>query len=346
MISRVAVVVLIALLGWLYKAIQPPPPKICGSPNGPPVTSPRIQLRDGRFVAYKEWGVPKENARYKLILCHAFDSTKDIPLPVSQELVEELGIYMLSYDRAGYGESDPNPKRSVKSEALDIEELADNLHLGPKFYVMGVSMGGYSAWGCLKYIPHRLAGVTLVVPVINYWWPSFPRELSKEAMKKVVPAEQHTLLVAHYAPSLLYAWMTQKLFASAAAASRDAGIFCKSDLEVLQKLLSSHSFTENKSRQQGIYESIHRDLLVMFGNWEFDPMNITDPFPQNEGSVHLWQGYHDRLVRVELQRFLSEKLPWIRYHEVSDGGHMFIFADGFGDRIVKSLLLGDETSDV
>jgi pimeloyl-ACP methyl ester carboxylesterase len=62
---------------------------------------------------------------------------------------------MLSYDRAGYGESDPNPKRTVKSEALDIEELADNLHLGPKFYVIGASMGGYSVWGCLKYIPHR-----------------------------------------------------------------------------------------------------------------------------------------------------------------------------------------------
>jgi pimeloyl-ACP methyl ester carboxylesterase len=84
----------------------------------------------------------------------------------------------------------------------------------------------------------------------------------------------------------------------------------------------------------------------MFGNWEFDPMNISNPFPQNEGYVHLWQGYHDRLVRVELQRFLSEKLPWIRYHEVSDGGHMFIFSDGFADKIVKLLLLGEETSDV
>ena len=27
-----------------------------------------------------------------------------------QELVDELGVYLLSFDRAGYGESDPNPK--------------------------------------------------------------------------------------------------------------------------------------------------------------------------------------------------------------------------------------------
>jgi pimeloyl-ACP methyl ester carboxylesterase len=74
-----------------------------------------------------------------------------------QELVEELGIYLLAFDRAGYGESDPNPKRGVKSEALDIEELADQLELGQKFYVLGTSMGGYSVWGCLQYIPHRQA---------------------------------------------------------------------------------------------------------------------------------------------------------------------------------------------
>lgn len=74
-----------------------------------------------------------------------------------QELLVELGIYLLTFDRAGYGESDPNPKRSVKSEAFDIEELADKLEIGDKFYLIGISMGAYSAWSCLAYIPHRQA---------------------------------------------------------------------------------------------------------------------------------------------------------------------------------------------
>lgn len=99
--------------------------------------------------------------------------------------------HLVAFDRAGYGESDPNPGRNVKSEALDIEELADKLDLGEKFYVLGVSMGGYSVWGCLQYIPHRLAGAALVVPVINYWWPSFPAEVSRQAFKKlIVPVYQ------------------------------------------------------------------------------------------------------------------------------------------------------------
>lgn len=74
---------------------------------------------------------------------------------VFQEVLEELGIYILLFDRAGYGESDPNPKRSLKSEASDIEELADQLQLGAKFYVISVSVGAYPTWGCLKRIPHR-----------------------------------------------------------------------------------------------------------------------------------------------------------------------------------------------
>jgi pimeloyl-ACP methyl ester carboxylesterase len=72
-----------------------------------------------------------------------------------QEVAQELGIYLLSFDRPGYGESDPDPARSEKSIALDIEQLADNLELGPKFHLIGFSMGGEIMWSCLKYIPHR-----------------------------------------------------------------------------------------------------------------------------------------------------------------------------------------------
>ena len=72
-----------------------------------------------------------------------------------QDVIESLGIYIVSIDRPGYGESDPHPKRTPKTLALDIEELADQLELGSKFYVIGFSMGGQAVWGLLKYIPHR-----------------------------------------------------------------------------------------------------------------------------------------------------------------------------------------------
>lgn len=70
-------------------------------------------------------------------------------------MVDEYGLYVVSFDRPGYGESDPNPNWSVKSIAQDVEELADQLELGSRFFVVGFSLGGALVWPSLKYIPHR-----------------------------------------------------------------------------------------------------------------------------------------------------------------------------------------------
>lgn len=76
MLKRITVVLLIGLLAWAYQATNPPPPSICGSPGGPPVTALRMKLRDGRHLAYKEHGVSKEVAKYKIIFIHGFGSTR------------------------------------------------------------------------------------------------------------------------------------------------------------------------------------------------------------------------------------------------------------------------------
>ncbi|XP_059627556.1 uncharacterized protein LOC132270386 isoform X2 [Cornus florida] len=259
-----------------------------------------------------------------------------------QELIDELGIYILTFDRAGYGDSDPNPNRSVKSEVFDVQELADRLQLGEKFYLIGVSIGTYTAWGCLKYIPHRLAGVGLIVPVINFWWPSFPSELSAEEYKKQPKKDQWKLRIAHYAPALLYSWMSQKWFPSCSIMARDPVIFTKRDFEILKKMLQVPNPNEHKIRQQGEHESLYRDLMVGFGSWEFDPMELKSPFPNNEGSVQLWQGCLDTLVPSQMQRYVAKKLPWIRYYEVPDGGHLIVHDNGLCETMFKALLLREE----
>ena len=66
-------------------------------------------------------------------------------------------------------------------------------------------------------------------------------------------------------------------------------------------------------------ESLNRDLLAFLGEkWEFDPIiDVSNPFPDNNGSVHIWQGCEDRVVALEFNRFIAGKLPWIQYHEIS-----------------------------
>lgn len=83
-------------------------------------------------------------------------------------------------------------------------------------------------------------------------------------------------------------------------------------------------------------------MIVLFTKWEFDLMDLKNPFPNSEGSVHLWHGVEDRAVSVSLSRYISQKLPWVWYHEIPDGGHLFAYADGMSDAIVKALVLGDQ----
>lgn len=188
-----------------------------------------------------------------------------------QDIVEGKGVYFVSFDRPGYGESSPHPNRTVKSLAFDIEELADQLGLGPKFYVIGFSMGGQVVWSCLKYIPHRfdsfaflcryrglfyyiytfsdytnvfcfklnrLAGAALLTPVVNYWWPGFPSNLSRQEYNKQLVQDQWALRVGHYMPWLTYWWNTQKLFPGSSVIAHHPKVFSDPDKELLPKIIS------------------------------------------------------------------------------------------------------------
>ncbi|CAL9117172.1 unnamed protein product [Musa textilis] len=370
-----AAALLVGLASWYYAVeIRPPPPTPCGSEDGPPVTAPRIRLRDGRFLAYSETGVPRERAAYKIVHCHGFGSSRldnpraspltDVRLCLYgmlthnktynrlavrkqrlfydciKELIEELGIYIVGYDRAGYGESDPNPRRSRRSEASDIEELADALELGPRFYLIGFSLGGHAVWASIKYIPDRIAGAAMMAPVINYRWPGFPRHLSEEAYRKQQPGDQWALRVAYYAPWLLHWWMKQSWLPSSTVIKGTTHLPNRLDAQLREYAMKNSGMFEERRKlatQQGMHESFYRDMMVMFGKWEFDPMDLSQPpFP-----VHLWHGDEDGLVPVTLQRYICSRLSWIDYHELKETGHYLGGVQGGGlvDGALKTLLV-------
>ncbi|KAF7848517.1 hypothetical protein BT93_L1885 [Corymbia citriodora subsp. variegata] len=376
---------LAALSALASQGIRPPPPKTCGSPGGPPITATRVRLRDGRYLAYKEHGVPRELAEHKIVFVHGADSRRHdavIATVVSPAVLEKLKVYVLSFDKPGYGESDPDPKRTPKSLALDIEDLADQLGLDTKFYVAAGEVAVHKYWPgygpshgpsadnaqALETDPARacltsrlytkpqkkntivtvttameLAGAALTAPVINYWWPGFPANMSKEAYYLQPPQDQWALRVFHYAPWLTYWWNTQKWFAASSVVTRTPCILGRQDMEIIPKMMERRNDASRVIvRQQGEAESILRELMVGFGSWEFDPMDIENPFPNEEGVVHLWQGDDDRIVPVLLQRHIAQKLSWIQYHEVPGAGHFFPYADGMGEAILKALIAGQK----
>ncbi|KAL8255673.1 hypothetical protein R6Q59_030740 [Mikania micrantha] len=308
--------------------------------SSPSSSSGRIKLSDGRFLVYKERGVPKNQSNYRIIIVHGFASNKDMNFMAPQKLMDELGIYIVQFDRAGYGESDPYPKRSQKSEANDIQELADQLQLGSKFYLIGVSVGSYPTWSCVKDIPHRLAGVALVAPFINYRWPSLPYDLIQDDYRKNL--SRWAVWIARHTPGLLHWWLTQKIFPSSSVLDRNPKFFSTKDLEVLKNTPGYQLLSKSKLKDEPIFHSLRKDFIVAFGKWDFDPLTLNDPLGQSQCHLHLWQGYEDKVVPVELQRYVSKRLPWIKYHEVSDGGHLIVYDGDVCEAILRSLLLGDD----
>lgn len=99
MVSKTAVVLLIGLLGMVYQATQLPPPSQSDPAGGfvvdidvdddddGLVDSARIRLSDGRYLAYREKGVPKNESNHKIILVHGFGSSKEMNFPASQVLI-------------------------------------------------------------------------------------------------------------------------------------------------------------------------------------------------------------------------------------------------------------------
>ncbi|KAI3951648.1 hypothetical protein MKX01_011638, partial [Papaver californicum] len=183
-----------------------------------------------------------------------------------------------------------------------------------------------------------IAGASLVVPMINYWWPSFPSNLSEKAFKGFPLQDQWAFRVTHYVPQLLHWWLTQKWFPSLSTLEGKLDMFSISDREMLKKI------AENPNPNQGVFESLHRDLMVAFGSWDFDPMELKNPFPGNEHIVQIWQGYEDKIFPFILQRYVLERLPWIKYREVVDIGHLMSYNTTILDVILNALLIGEEPS--
>ena len=86
----------------------------------------------------------------------------------------------------------------------------------------------------LSYV-YRLAGATLLAPIINYWWQGLSTKLSMDAYYKQPLQDQWTVRVVHYIPWLTYWWNTQKWFPAFSAVPGNPDIFSRQDLEIMSK---------------------------------------------------------------------------------------------------------------
>jgi pimeloyl-ACP methyl ester carboxylesterase len=92
---------------------------------------------------------------------HGTPGSRVGPHPRSQ-LLYNLGVRLIAYDRPGYGGSDRLPLRQVSHAAADVMAIADALGIDT-FSVVGRSGGGPHALACAALLPDRVKRVAVLV---------------------------------------------------------------------------------------------------------------------------------------------------------------------------------------
>ncbi len=93
---------------------------------------------------------------------------------IQDELSDKLQI--CTYDRAGYGWSDPGPfPRTTKTITRELRTLLNGAKIAPPYLLLGHSFGGYNMMYFAKSFPEEVAGLVLIDsshPQQADWFPS------------------------------------------------------------------------------------------------------------------------------------------------------------------------------
>jgi pimeloyl-ACP methyl ester carboxylesterase len=117
-----------------------------------------VRAADGRTLTYLERG-PAGGA--PVFYLHGTPGSRLSRHP-DADLYERLGVRVITYDRPGYGGSDPDPGRSVASAVEDVRTIAGALGI-ERFGVIGISGGGPHALACAALLPNLVARVAVLV---------------------------------------------------------------------------------------------------------------------------------------------------------------------------------------
>jgi pimeloyl-ACP methyl ester carboxylesterase len=130
-----------------------------------------LETSDGRTLAYATWGDP---SGYPILSLHSTPGSR-FNRWTREELFVELGVHLVTHDRAGYGRSDRNPGRRVAEVAADVAALADELGL-ERFGAMGGSGGGPHVLACAALLPERVVRAVCIVGVAPFGTPGLEQD--------------------------------------------------------------------------------------------------------------------------------------------------------------------------
>lgn len=269
--------------------------------------SPRIdrtiRLRDGREMAYCDWGDP---AGKPVVLLHGQPGSR-LFCP-DEEATIAAGTRVLTIDRPGYGRSDPVPGRALLDWPLDYIELAEQLGL-PPCPVVGWSGGGKYALALAFRSPDRVTVVGLAASPgpINM----VEQQISAEdqAVIALLDADRAAGMAAIRKSLAWYAgdgWKT--LFAESWGEADDRVLAQPGVLGPMKTWL-------REGARQGS-AGFEADEFVALTPWGFSVSDVGQP-------VRVWCATADVQVPMANANYLATSIPRASLITFPDAGHLF-----------------------
>jgi pimeloyl-ACP methyl ester carboxylesterase len=264
---------------------------------------------DGRRLAYLDAGDP---AGSPVVSHHGTPGSRLDRHPDEDAMLAELGLRAITYDRPGYGGSDPRPGRRVVDAADDVAALADHLGID-RFAVVGTSGGGPHALACSARLGARISRVGVVVGVGPSDDPEFDflqgmDQLNLDEFAAARESEQ--ALAAHLQPFVDMARNDPDGLLDEIVAHLPA-----SDQEVLSR----------PAHRAAVKASVAESLRQGSRGWADDDRAFATGWgfalADAACETRLWQGELDVLVPRAHCAYLGERLPDARFELIPGAGH-------------------------
>lgn len=285
---------------------------------------PLLTLTDGRLLHIEVSG-PADGP---VLIYHHGTPGSGRPMRGMTAKATAHGVRLVTFSRAGYGDSSRNAGRRVVDVVDDVVQIAD--HLGAdRFLVAGKSGGGPHALATGAVLGDRVAGVCCIAGVAPYDAQGldflggmgseniveFNNALAGEAVLRPYLDEERTGLAGADVAGMVSSMQT---------------ILPQVDVDVLTDEYGDDQLANmNEGLRLGVDGWLDDDLAFT-RPWGFDLAEITVP-------TFIWQGSADLMVPFAHGEWLVEAVPGAVAHLEAGQGHLSISVGGF-DRMLDELL--------
>jgi pimeloyl-ACP methyl ester carboxylesterase len=269
----------------------------------------QIVIKGWRRLVVRCWGPRKGSP---VFLLHGTPGCRLSVRPNDADL-ERQDIRLVTYDRPGYGLSDPHPGRIVADAADDVRAIADALDI-EIFAVMGRSGGAPHALACAALLPYRVTRVASLVGLAPYDAPDLAW------LDGMVELNRQQYGAALLGPGPLAEVIYPQVVAMRADPEHLARRLEREGSPADRQALRDPEYraTFVRSIREAVSRSLDgwaADSLAFTRPWGFDPGWITVP-------TLIWHGASDVFAPVAHARWLAGRIGGAQLLLSDDASHL------------------------